>query len=257
MQTEEFLRNVFLQVGNQFRNAIVSLKERDQAIAGVLEKCKYSIFYTNPLNTLKEGPFYFLGLNPAGGPEIDYKPETIEYFKTKGYDWCEYTKESWQHKNKSFPPGEAPHQKRVKAIVELLLDKLGFLDQKIEDIFCVNLYFFRSPDAAIFLRYGKENYDCWKYHQDFLNIVRPQIIVCNGNGDNFSSYSELKSYFNTKESQSLRLYGKFYLKSFVIQNSFWGRRKVLALGLPHLSYYEPKIADISAKLNSLIVNVTS
>lgn len=114
-------------------------------------------------------------------------------------------------------------------------------DKNIRNMFCTNLYFFRSPDATILKRFGRENYDCWKYHSKFLKVVEPKIIICNGNSENFSAFSAFREHFkhDPKNLRKIRLYGSVSLKSFVTENPFENRKEAVVIGIPHLSHYAP------------------
>jgi len=241
---ELYLKNVFGRVKQQYENAAEKLKDEMPDVAKQLTDLKYSIFYTNPLNTLKNGPIYYLGFNPGGSIENsiyfkDYE-ENLECFKKKKRNWCEFIDETWPpHKE----AGNAPLQRRVKSILEIILKELK-IDQGISDIFCTNLYFFRSPNARKLPKH--ELLNCWKYHEEFLKIIRPKIVVCNGNGKNISAYTVFRKYFDSlgkndiKELDPLKIYGKYSIKSFTIENSFWGIPRVLVLGVPHLSRFSPE-----------------
>jgi hypothetical protein len=107
-------------------------------------------------------------------------------------------------------------------------------------VFSTNLCFFRSPPSDLLRWYGIEKFDCWDYHEQFLKIVNPKVIVCNGNGENFSAYVALKRISKPNNGQNtLPWYRGFSLKWFFIDNSFWGQNRVLVLGIPHMSRYTP------------------
>lgn len=244
MDTEslkEFLVTLYQDVDNKYKEAIEKLGVSNPKAASLLQKCKYSIFYSNPLTTLKEGPIYTLGLNPGGTPDdgTTFRLERMKFFQ-KYPNWSEYLCAKWKTKNRWYPRGKAPLQVKIKTVLEFILDKLGH-EPKIGETFATNLYFFRSPGDDMLQKYGWKNYDCWKYHETFLKIVKPKIIVCIGNGNSFSPFSELANKFkiDLPPTTIKHLYGRFWLKSFFLETPSWTSEKVLVLGLPHLSRFWP------------------
>jgi len=247
-----YLEEFYSRINKQFKGAVSNLEKKGSPAADMLKKCKYSVFYTSPLNTLKEGPIYFLGLNPAGEPEIGFKEETLKYFNEKEINWCDYCDEKWVYKNRKLRKGEAKLQKNVQNILGYIQEKLVG-DPNIRPIFSTNLFFFRSPHSDDLKKYEKENYDCWQYHEEFLKIVQPKIIVCNGNNEALSAYSVLKEHFlnDIENLQQKHLYGNYSLKSFILKTTFWGINNVLVIGIPHLSRYMPN-KDIYQELSTII-----
>ncbi|MBN2570049.1 MAG: hypothetical protein JXB42_11520 [Deltaproteobacteria bacterium] len=239
---ERYLEDLYNRIRQKYEEDVKALEREKPNVAEQLKALKYSVFYTNPLNTLKEGPVYYLGFNPGGSieKEGDFKNfEDLTYFKEKKKDWCDFVDEAWPQKDKTFPPGKAPLQRRVKVALEEILSLLN-VEVNIRNVFCTNLYFFRSNKAVDIFEY--EKYDCWNYHKEFLKIVRPKLIVCNGNGEKFSAYANLKNNMikpstNMKKNEPSHQYGKYFMKSFLIENSTWGISNVLVIGFPHLSRF--------------------
>ena len=242
---KEFLTKFYRDVANQYKKAIEELEVSDPKSAQMLLGCKYSVFYSNPFTTLEEGPIYTLGLNPGGTPtdETIFQLEDMTFFQNNP-NWSEYLSEKWKSKNGQYGPGEAPLQGRVREVLGFILKEIG-REPKIEKTFATNLYFFRSPDGKMLQKYGRGNYDCWKYHERFLEIIRPKIIVCIGNSRSFSPFSELANRYkiNLPSTNIKPLYGTFWLKSFFLERPSWDREKVLVLGLPHFSRFEPGKLD--------------
>lgn len=51
----------------------------------------------------------------------------------------------------------------------------------IREIFSTNVNFIRSKGEEALFQYGII-FDCfWDYHIEFLKIIKPDIIICNGN----------------------------------------------------------------------------
>ena len=232
------MKNLDNRVRKQFDNAVISLKQVNPMVAEQLSKCKYSIYYTNPINALRPGNIYFLGLNPGGTPENENTFKIQDSSTFDGENQCAFDEE-WRHKNRKFSKKEAPLQKRVRELLTFLLKELHE-EPNIRKVFATNLYFFRSADKKMLINYGIKNCDCWEYHKEFLNIVKPRIIVCNGNDEKFSAFSSLKGKFSVTEIGCEPWYKGFSLKWFFIDKPFWKPdRKTLVLGIPHMSRYDP------------------
>ena len=175
---------------------------------------------------------------------MDYEVANLSYWMKAKPNYCAYTDEDW-----GYGEGNAPHQKRVKKVIEDILKQLGS-EQKIEDVFSANLFFFRSPDAVKLRSYVKANHDCWEYHEKFLQIVAPKIIVCNGNDESFSAFSLLRNHFKIEKSEKKAINRRCLLKYFILENAPWSNNQALVLGLPHLSYPRPlpEITRITSEL---------
>lgn len=241
MEIERYLEAFYDRLEKQFQGSLKALEGNAETteIAYNLRQSKYSVFYTNPFHTLKEGLIYFLGLNPGGKVSETYPHETFDYWKNKTDNWCEYKDAEWADRKRSYRPGEAPLQIKVQNVLNFILAQIGIKDHKVEDVFCTNLLFYRSLDSNFLNQYG--NIDFFKFHEEFLNIVKPKIIVCCGNGKINSPYSKFMEVFGTKSEQPSPLYGTFSLKWFAIENPGWRQGKALVIGLPHLSRYKRDI----------------
>lgn len=263
MEIERYLEAFYDRLEKQFQGSIKVLEDSAETIeiADILRKSKYSVFYTNPFHTLKEGPIYYLGLNPGGSEGEDYEDETLATLKKKlerTPNWCEFTTESWKHKNQGFlPPGQAIFQLNTKRVLEFILNRIGISTLNVENIFCTNLYFYRSLNAKVLQKYIKGNFLQYhtKCHNEFLDLVKPRVIVCNGNDKVFSPFSRLQEIFRSKcsEARELPLYTTFSLKWFSIDSPDWSQAKVLVIGLPHLSRYN-KIDLLETGLKEILAN---
>jgi len=233
------LKNLDNRVRKQFDDAVISLKQVNPMLAEQLSKCKYSIYYTNPINSLKPGNIYFLGLNPGGTPKDEHGFKILDSSTFHRDDECAFIDDKWIHRGCEFPEGQAPHQKRVRELLTFLLKELHE-QPDIRKVFATNLYFFRSVDKEMLINYGIKNCDCWNYHEEFLNIVKPKIVVCNGNDDKISAFSSFKKHFSTTDTEPVQWYRGFSLKGFFIDKPFWKPDgKTLVLGIPHMSWYDP------------------
>jgi hypothetical protein len=92
------------------------------------------------IKTLSPGPLYLLGYNPGGDPEEETKTvrDHLRWVKSNP-NWNEYICGEWTPGGNPLGPGEAPMQKRVRALVEGVGLRTG-------DVCASNLIFIRSRD---------------------------------------------------------------------------------------------------------------
>jgi len=185
-----------------------------------------AVLYSS-FDTLKNGTFYVLGLNPGGsiGPTISDSLDSILLSKENAY-----LDEDWSSEKRHYDVGRHPLQKNLK----FLFDYLGF---NLREVCSSNLIFVRSynQDGCTLT----DAYLCWNVHRRIIDIVKPKVILVFGNSSN-SPYSYIlnlhKKYINKKimETNIASGHGKWLCRSF-ITNLF--SCETLILGLPHLSIY--------------------
>ncbi len=231
-----------------FEQTEIKWQEVSQYIANTsLDGGRYSIFYNDPFHTLKKGDIYLVGLNPGGDPQktkFNVKDEISEFkkfYSSHNRSFSAYLDEVWGNTGSEYEKGQASHQKRVKELIESVSNCLGQFCS-VRDIFAANLIFFRTKnknELSTLLKIAKDakilDY-CWKCHMKFLEVVRPKIILCNGNGDNLSSYSYIRRFLNsdTIKAENAKQFGKKKIK--FLEAIIEPLEKVLIIGIPHLSY---------------------
>lgn len=176
--------------------------------------------------TLKQGDIYLMGLNPGGGGHTKLG-EHIDKMLTRTDN--SYTDEAWTNRKTTHRKGEAPLQERVKGLI-------GSLGYNIEKVCSTNLIFTTSRSSNE-LCFGIAGI-CWAFHEILLDIVKPKIIITFGNSETSASpYFFLKSLFKGEEMKIPSGYGDWTCKGF---NTTINGRDTFIVGLPHLSYYNPK-----------------
>lgn len=229
---EQFLESVYNNVSQQHKSLYDSLKKTNSGLADTVKRSKFSIFYTNPFHTLKEGEIYYIGLNPGGNSDnVVFEEDTLSFFREKDNSFhCAYLDEVWNSPIK----GGSPLQYRTKNLLEMIQSKVEG-KQNIRDIFSTNINFFRSIDYNQLKQFDMLD-SCLTYHKDFFYIVKPKIIVCNGNGENNSAYSVLREFFwiFTDEQKSFRR--GYAIKWFRTENTSWNKN-ITVIGVPHMSRY--------------------
>lgn len=247
------LQRLYDEIDDYFGKTLDRLKAANKGqLAENLKNCKYSVFYSNPLSTLTKGDIYFLGLNPGGSPLGDgkeYAYEKVSDFQARDPYWNAYADEIWSPAGKNRGVGQAPLQRRVQLFLESLQHELR-LKPDMRSVFACNLCFFRSNTDSELREYGDREFSEFfrNWHKQFLSIVKPKVIVCNGNSKDISAFNAVKSWFNGFELSlsSPVLYSTFTLKSYIIADYSFKKDNVLVLGLPHLSRfsYEAKKLEV-------------
>lgn len=247
---DQALKNIDQEVYEHFINAYEEIKNKDPKLAEYFYESKYSIYYSHPLISLKPGDVYFIGLNPAGRPSdgaydiVDFK----HILNNNRCNWNAYYCDDWGTGN----PGDAKLQKRAKNLLAYVLGILGpnkeIVDENIRKIFCTNISFFRSENSKVLKKYGKDHYDCWRWHEKFLTEVKPKLILCIGNSETFSSYSYLKGkYAIAKDKKTSSWYRGACIKFFTFRPPWLSDhhdsklQKCLAIGVPHMSRFSPDL----------------
>jgi len=232
----KYLIELQLKINQQFKSAINNLKEIGNIETAIrLNLLKYSVFYSSPYTSLKLGKLYFVGLNPAGNKDFQ-----IQNLSNIPIDYCAITDDVWKN---------IKHQNNIIEILNIVKSELG-LNIELKEIFSTNLYFFRSKDTNELKRYNLNNVDCWEYHKNFIEIVKPQIFICNGNAEKFSVFKVLlkKLNLNFKEVKKVKIYNTFSLKWIKYKENNIDK---IVIGLPHLSRFNPTI-EFNNQLKKII-----
>lgn len=228
---ELFLTDFYNEIDKLFKKDLAYLKSKNNQDALDFENLKYAVFYSNPLYTLKKADIYFIGINPGGDVLTSYTKESLkDFLKPEMKTFLAYTKQNWN----SDGTGKNKFQEEVINILTKIIKKFNLKKINLYDIFSTNLYFYRSKGV----KYMKVNRDFWLYHELFLDIIKPKIIICCGNSETFSPYKNIREYLNGKEEKPIRFNGTHSIKWFYSQKMEWNRNKILVLGLPHLSYWD-------------------
>lgn len=243
----QYLAEFYGQVNEMFLRSVDGISKGS---SGNID-AGYSIFYSNPRSTLCDGPLYYLGLNPGGdAAEQGWKRETLKDWDEKAMSYSAYLPECDKWKDGDDP---APLQERTRKLLECLQDHFGSR-RDITTVFSTNAFFFRTRDTHTLSRFGIRVCDhrepdklclcCgfWSFHKEWLKIVRPKVVVCNGNAEGLSAYAFIRSRFpgSVEEAKPRRIYGRFYFKSFRIIRPFWNEDEpVVVLGVPHMSRFAP------------------
>ena len=188
------------------------------------------IIYSDTNNTLKSGDYYFIGFNPGG--EQDRNITLRDAIQNLDRDHSIYLVPYRQHLNS----GKLEKlQKRFQKLFEVL-------DIDPHSVFCTNLIFEASRNISELENISYKINIFWKAHLKFLDIIKPKVIICNGNGS-LSSYSYiltlLKDQVETKESKCAG-HGNWKIKSC---SGDINGKNYLVIGIPHLSYYAPSISS--------------
>ena len=196
-----------------------------------------------------------MGLNPRGKEGADYTREgfdscqgwaACDYAESKPKPHCTYVDDKWLD-------GRRKHrlQHRVPAVLRAVLRGLHLpdTDAAVRAIPKSCLYFSRTSSAdrlrsLLELTRGapeSARMDCWSYHEQVIRLVRPRVIVCNGNADELSPYRRVQTEYapGGKELVGARWKRGGRTKYTVIEKAPWFGRRALIVGLPHMSWNDP------------------
>lgn len=185
-----------------------------------------SILYSSH-ETLKPNDIYLLGFNPGGK---DGAPLSKSIDKILHNTENAYLDECWENGNGAWEKGEALLQKRVQWTLEVL----GFNPRNV----CASNLIFIQSKKANDINYSLAK-QCWPVHEAIIAIVKPKMLLTFGNSD-ISPYGYLKSMFGGAEDSIDSGHGNWRVKEF---SATINNKKVIIVGLPHLSRYEPKDKD--------------
>jgi hypothetical protein len=179
--------------------------------------------------TLKKGPLYILGLNPAGIPESFQKKKKEDIIRYSLNNLAQrdenaYTDEVWKR---------PALQKRLCWLVK------NSFDCDIKDVCASNLIFNRSISAG---DCGcPENADiCWPVHEMIIKIVQPKMLLVYGNSHTSPFAYLLKRARERTGGEALKFeefhsgHSSWHCKAFVME--LLGKHRTI-IGLPHLSRY--------------------
>jgi hypothetical protein len=128
------------------------------------------------VDTLVPGPLYVMGYNPGGPTKVDERSgmgTIASSLKAVGEkrNWNDWADERYG------PSGTySPFQKNIRTVFEAL-------GADPHRTFSTNALFVRSRGAIDVDRPWDLWWDtCWAVHQMFLDVVRPRVVVCLGNG---------------------------------------------------------------------------
>ncbi len=226
---------------DQFDLSVALLRQSGREdLAEKMQRRWYSMFYNDPLHTLKKGKAYLIGLNPGGsdsrvfntGDEITN--DCRKHNKVDGKPYSSYIDQAWNRDK-----GKSPHQINVRKVLHRIIQGESE-DADTRSTFAANLCFFRTPNTKMLMQYPdwrKLLKHCWQHHERFLSIVQPEIIICNGNSEKISAFSETKRYLAPnaeihRETVNKKRSVKWFRSRLVFSPN---KESVLVLGVPHLS----------------------
>lgn len=182
----------------------------------------------SPSATLTQGNYYFIGFNP-GGNHNDYRLKD-ELTNLLNKSTHRYIDEIFEQAGHRFAKGQAPLQKNYQAL-------FNYLNQDPRTVFCTNLIFFHSRRSHG-VDYLKDANQCWPVHQALLALIKPNVIICNGNGNSGSAYRYL--YQTLASNQPEQVFGTVYsTASIKFFTTRLNGKEVKVIGIPHLSRFYP------------------
>lgn len=193
-------------------------------------------FYSNPDRTLRESTLYIVSQNPGGkaaaipsqtrDKPLDHPPRAAS--RT---DWCKILDESWGEDGTNY-------QRNLKWLADRLLDSGS---EALRTTFCTNAVFARGDltangaGAALWSA-------CRPWHQAWLGVVKPRVLLCLGNAEEMSSYTWLTRLV---EVQRQLPDTPTYNRSFRLKacEGLLNGSPVLVLGTPHPARWHPSRSE--------------
>jgi hypothetical protein len=81
--------------------------------------------------------------------------------------------------------------------------------------------------------------DCWEYHARLLAVIRPRVIVCNGNAGELSPFRQIINYLGRGKQHEGAKWQNGSTQYYVMDNASWGISQVVVIGLPYMSWNNP------------------
>jgi hypothetical protein len=155
--------------GNELKGLLQEIRKE---LEPVLKKSG-TVFYSGR-QTLGNGNFYLMGLNPGGDPSEDTIGASLEKWEEYRPDWSAYIHDHWTKTLGN--EGNAQHQRNVRYLCEEVLNESS------TNMFSANAVFLRSQNFSKLEISGEFLSQCWKLHVRFLREVKPRVLICLGNG---------------------------------------------------------------------------
>lgn len=161
---------------------------RDNYLPAEILKRKGQILYSG-IDTLEFGRFYFLGLNPrTDDANVVLRDERLNRRK-----WSAYSQQCWRHENCDIGRCADFRLDRHQRHVQNIMCELGL---KPEETFSTNFIFVESRNTRELMAdplFETCEESCWQMHRKLLGSVKPNFIVCLGNGKSNSAYSWVRA----------------------------------------------------------------
>jgi len=184
---------------------------------------KAKIFYTGPAS-LSLGRFAILGLNPAEAGDVKSDPPLLGDNLTA---FADKTGNDNFHRN-------SPLGRRFSTLID-------YLGEPHETVFTSNVIFRRSASLAALGPDPRKAFQrSWVVLKQLLDVVRPSLILAIGSGPRSAFFYLREQVMEESSPEETALsagHGRWQVRR--THGSLCGRG-VTVVGVPHLSYYEPK-----------------
>ena len=182
----------------------------------------------------------FVGANPGGGPQSREDDKRLGILRQPYSDsrYCAWLDDRhWE--------GDGSLQRRAIEAFEILFGPLG--RETLRRAACFNVVPLRTGSVADLSQATWEKGIAWTV--EVLEHIKPEVIVCNGNGAGRSAWSVFnRRRFVITEVEERTVYGTFRLKGGRIVGQRLRGAKVI--GLPHLARMKSiaRLRDASIRL---------
>ncbi|MBB4079360.1 hypothetical protein GGR28_001980 [Lewinella aquimaris] len=187
-------------------------------LRGEVARLGMAPFTSAPETTLHPGELMVVSMKPYGAADQSYR-----------CGWDERADRPDLHRWYDGERSTGNFVREADALLALLIDGMT-LHLRPRQIFSTYAYFSRARDAAELKRFGLELLDCSAFHRKFLQIIRPRVVLCIGNGPLPSAFALYRSLYGPEHVEEVRCAPRVLLRHFTTSDG------VLVLGVPHLSY---------------------
>ncbi len=219
-------------------NDLRTLQRLVRAALDAIEDDVGEVVY-GPASSLRRGKFYVLGLNPGGEGQLSPTGTAHTVGSHLGLMLDRSIHSVWDEdwiKGMEPDPARFGAHRYQRGLAEILR-RLGVGEEEKRQVFTSNLIFTTTPTAA----HLRDDFEalaelCWAAHELFLDVVRPEVVICVGNGGKHSAYGwVLAKLASGAREERFRVIG--HQVSTYVASGTLGGRQVKVLGLPHLSRF--------------------
>lgn len=174
-------------------------------------------FASDPLRTLRPAVLLVVSMKPYGGPDRQYP-----------CGWEERSERPGLHRWYDGDRAGSNFVREADQLVRLVLAELGS-SLRPREVPNTYAYFYRAADARQLKAFGLARMDCSVLHRQLLGLVRPEVVLCIGNGPAPSAFATYHALLGGTVGTA-RAAPRLLLRSFTTAEG------LRVIGVPHLSY---------------------
>ena len=223
--------DLYQQYHTYYENHLRSVAAKDEALAQQLRDYKFRIFFSNPPLAVARNGLLVCGLKPYArtGQVYSFPPPTLPE------NYNAYLDETWS----------TPYVRRVLRLIEMIQTiSPGIADPRRAVI--TQWFYQRAEDARQLKKFGLKLPDQLTFQQQVINYYQPKILLCIGNGNDYSAFAGMVALHNATVAAATTTP---YLERS--QLKYLRTPERLIIGVPHLSRY-PVNATLETFIREII-----